>query len=50
MAPADLAADVAYAVRAGRFWVLTHQATLGRVHDRNRRLEQGRNPKFGHGV
>jgi hypothetical protein len=50
MAPADLAADVAYAVRAGRFWVLTHQVTLGRVHDRNRRLEQGHNPKFGHGV
>jgi NAD(P)-dependent dehydrogenase (short-subunit alcohol dehydrogenase family) len=50
MDPADLAADVAYAVRASRFWILTHQVTLGRVHDRNRRLEQGRNPKFGHGV
>ena len=50
MAPADLAADVAYAVRAGRFWILTHQVTVGRVHDRNRRLEQGRNPKFGHGA
>ena len=49
MDPADLAADVSYAVRAGEFWVLTHQATLGRVHDRNRRLEQGRNPAFGHG-
>jgi len=47
MDPADLAADVAYAVRARRFWILTHQVTLGRVHDRNRRLEQGRNPKFG---
>jgi short-subunit dehydrogenase len=50
MDPADLAADVAYAVRARRFWILTHQSTLGRVHDRNRRLEQGRNPKFGHGA
>jgi NAD(P)-dependent dehydrogenase (short-subunit alcohol dehydrogenase family) len=50
MPPADVAADVAYAVRAERFWILTHQSTLGRVHDRNRRLEQGRNPKFGHGA
>ena len=50
MDPADLAADVAYAVRADRFWVLTHQVTRARVHDRNRRLEQGRNPKFGHGA
>jgi NAD(P)-dependent dehydrogenase (short-subunit alcohol dehydrogenase family) len=50
MAPADLAADVAYAIRAERFWILTHQSTLGRVHDRNRRLEQGRPPKFGHGA
>ena len=46
--PADLAADVVYAVRADQFWILTHQSTRGRVHDRNRRLEQGRNPKFGH--
>jgi NADP-dependent 3-hydroxy acid dehydrogenase YdfG len=50
MAPADLAADVAYAVRAERFWILTHQSTLARIHERNSRLEQGRNPKFGHGV
>jgi len=49
MDPADLAADVSYAVRADQFWVLTHQSTLGRVHDRNRRLEQGRSPQFGHG-
>ena len=47
MRPADMAADVAYAVRANEFWILTHQSTLGRVHNRNRRLEQGRNPKFG---
>jgi NAD(P)-dependent dehydrogenase (short-subunit alcohol dehydrogenase family) len=49
MAPADLAADVAYAVRADQFWILTHQSTRARVHARNRRLEQGRTPKFGHG-
>ena len=49
MPPADLAADVVYAVRAERFWILTHQSTLGRVYERNRRLEQGRLPKFGHG-
>ena len=49
MRPSDLAADVAYAVRAERFWILTHQSTQARVHERNRRLEQGRRPKFGHG-
>jgi NAD(P)-dependent dehydrogenase (short-subunit alcohol dehydrogenase family) len=48
--PADLAADVAYAVRADQFWILTHQSTRSRIHDRNRRLEQGRNPKFGPGA
>jgi NAD(P)-dependent dehydrogenase (short-subunit alcohol dehydrogenase family) len=47
MDPADLAADVAYAVKADQFWILTHQSTRARVHMRNRRLEQGRNPKFG---
>ena len=50
MAPADLAADVAYAVRAERFWIVTHQVSQARIHERNRRLEQGRNPKFGHGA
>jgi len=50
MPAADLAADVVYAVRADEFWILTHQSTRARVHDRNRRLEQGRNPKFGHGA
>ncbi len=48
--PADLAADVVYAIRARRFWILTHQSTLARVHERNRRLEQGRLPKFAHGA
>jgi len=46
MAPADVAADVVYAVRANRFWILTHQVTLSRVHRRNDELEAGRNPTF----
>jgi len=45
--PADVAGRVAYAVRSGEFWILTHQSTLGRVHNRNSRLNQLRNPKFG---
>ena len=50
MRPTDLAADVAYAVQAGQFWIFTHQSTLARVHERNRRLEQGRKPQFQHGI
>ena len=50
MPPADLAADVVYAVRADQFWVITHQSTIVKVVARNRRLEQGRNPKFGPGA
>lgn len=49
MDPADVAADVVYAVRAERFWILTHQVTLGRVTDRNRNLEAGRRPRYGSG-
>jgi hypothetical protein len=44
MDPADVAADVAYAVKADRFWILTHQATLDRVRGRNQDLEYGRRP------
>jgi NAD(P)-dependent dehydrogenase (short-subunit alcohol dehydrogenase family) len=44
MDPADVAAAVAYSVRAGRFWIITHQATLARVHRRNQDLELGRRP------
>lgn len=44
MPPADVAADVVYAVRANRFWVLTHQATQERVRRRNADLESGRVP------
>ncbi|HMQ26302.1 MAG TPA: SDR family NAD(P)-dependent oxidoreductase [Acidimicrobiales bacterium] len=45
MDPADVAAQVVYAVKAGRFWVLTHQSTLDRVKRRNADLEAGRVPK-----
>jgi NAD(P)-dependent dehydrogenase (short-subunit alcohol dehydrogenase family) len=44
MDPRDVAADVVYAVRANRFWIITHQATLARVRKRNDILELGRNP------
>jgi NAD(P)-dependent dehydrogenase (short-subunit alcohol dehydrogenase family) len=47
MPPADVAGMVAYAVRAGVFWILPHQSTMARVHRRNERLEQLRNPAFG---
>lgn len=45
MRPADVAADVAYAVRANRFWILTHQVTQARAKARNDDLEAGRNPR-----
>jgi NAD(P)-dependent dehydrogenase (short-subunit alcohol dehydrogenase family) len=45
MDPADVAADVVYAVRANRFWVLTHQVTVERMKLRNADLEAGRNPR-----
>jgi NAD(P)-dependent dehydrogenase (short-subunit alcohol dehydrogenase family) len=44
MDPADVAADVAYAIRADQFWILTHSATQARVQQRNDGLEAGRNP------
>ena len=50
MPAADLAADVVYAIRANQFWILTHQSTRRVVAERNRRLEEGRNPKFGPGA
>jgi len=45
MEPADVAADVAHAVRANRFWILTHQVSHQRVQHRNADLETGRNPR-----
>ena len=47
MDPADAAAQIVYAVRAGRFWVLTHDSTRARVRFRNDNLEAGRPPKMG---
>lgn len=46
MRPSDAAAQVAYAIRANRFWVLTHQVTLTRVSQRNADLLAGRRPRF----
>ena len=45
MDPRDVAADVAHAVRANRFWILTHQVSHQRVRHRNEDLEVGRNPR-----
>ena len=50
MNPADVAADVVYAVRANRFWILTHQVTQNRAKMRNDDLEAGRNPRSPLGV
>ncbi len=44
MAPSDVAADVVDAVRANRFWIITHQVTQARLRRRNADLEAGRNP------
>jgi len=46
MDPADVAADVVYAVRADRFWIITHQVTQDRLRQRNADLEAGRNPRL----
>ena len=45
MDPADVAADIIYAVKANRFWIITHQVTLDRIATRNRDLELGRAPR-----
>lgn len=46
MDPADVAADVIYAVKANRFWIITHQVTEARILQRNRDLEAGRRPRM----
>jgi NAD(P)-dependent dehydrogenase (short-subunit alcohol dehydrogenase family) len=46
MDPADVAADVAYAVKANRFWIITHQVTQERLKARNADLEAGRKPRL----
>jgi len=45
MDPADVAADVTYAIKADRFWIITHQVTHARILQRNADLEAGRNPR-----
>lgn len=45
MNPADVAAAVLYAIRANRFWIITHQATQDRIRRRNADLESGRKPR-----
>lgn len=47
MDPADVAADVIYAVRSNQFWIITHQSTRDRMARRNQDLERGRNPRLG---
>ncbi len=46
MEPADLAGRVVYAVRTNRFWIITHDATIDRMKQRNQQLEHLRNPTF----
>ncbi len=46
MKPADVAADVAYAVKANRFWIITHQVTQERIKARNTDVEAGRKPRL----
>ncbi len=45
MDAADAAADIIYAVKANRFWIITHQVTLERMAKRNEDLERGRRPR-----
>jgi NAD(P)-dependent dehydrogenase (short-subunit alcohol dehydrogenase family) len=45
MDPSDVAGRVAYAVKANRFWIITHQVTEARILQRNRDLEAGRLPR-----
>ena len=44
MDPADAAGMMIYAVKANRFWVITHQVTQDRMAKRNQSLERGRRP------
>lgn len=45
MDPRDVAGQVVYAVRANRFWILTHSVTRTRVSERNADLDAQRNPR-----
>jgi hypothetical protein len=42
--PTQVAADVVDAIRAGRFWVFTHDSTLPAALTRFEDLRAGRNP------
>lgn len=46
MPAAHVAAEVAYAVRADRFWILSHDKTLAKVRHRNDALETLRTPTW----
>lgn len=43
--PADVAAQVVDAIRAGRFWIITHEISRRRLQQRNEDLAAGRNPR-----
>ena len=45
MDPRDVAGQIVYAVRANRFWILTHSVTRTRVAERNADLDAQRNPR-----
>lgn len=44
MSPAAVAAEVVEAVRAGRFWIVTHPVTRERARRRHASIESGQNP------
>ncbi len=46
MDPLEVAVSVIDAVRAERFWIITHEVTRARVRYRNQSLEIGRNPRY----
>ncbi len=46
MPAAHVAAEVAYAIRSGQFWVVTHDQSIDRIRARNDDLERARTPRF----
>lgn len=45
LSPADVAGRVVDAIRADRFWIITHEISMRRLKQRNEDLEAGRNPR-----
>jgi len=45
MDPRDVAGQIVYAVRANRFWIITHSVTRTRVAERNADVDAQRNPR-----